>query len=120
MKASTNFSGLVQAFFTDRLLRQRKASPHTVAGYRDTFRLLLRFAAGRLGKAPSRLSLEELDAPFVGEFLDHLENRAGPGGEASQLSSRGLCARNRPSGGVGGIRPLGFARICNAHIPHPP
>ena len=54
MKASTNFSGLVQAFFTDRLLRQRKASPHTVAGYRDTIRLLLRFAAQRLGKVPSK------------------------------------------------------------------
>jgi integrase/recombinase XerD len=77
MKASTNFSGLVQAFFTEHLLRQRRASPHTVAGYRDTFRLLLRFAAGGLGKAPSRLSLEELDARLVGEFLDHLEKERG-------------------------------------------
>src|SRR5580658_5302019 len=49
MKTDANFSGLVQSFFTDRLLRQRKASPHTVAGYRDTFRLLLRFAKERLG-----------------------------------------------------------------------
>jgi integrase/recombinase XerD len=71
--STTNFSGLVQAFFTDRLLRQRRASPHTVAGYRDTFRLLLRFAAQRLGKAPSKLSLQDLDTPFVGEFLDYLE-----------------------------------------------
>ena len=85
MKASTNFSGLVQAFFTDRLLRQRKASPHTVAGYRDTFRLFLRFAAGRLGKVPSRLALEELDAPFIGEFLDHLEKERG--------SPRGVATR---------------------------
>jgi integrase/recombinase XerD len=77
MNTGTNLSGLVQAFFTDRLLRQRRASPHTVAGYRDTFRLLLRFAARRLGKAPSKLSLEELDAPFVGEFLDHLEKERG-------------------------------------------
>src|SRR5437868_4606400 len=83
MSPDTDFSGLVQAFFTDRLLRQRKASLHTVAGYRDTFRLLLRFAAGRLGKAPSKLSLEELDAPFVGEFLDHLEK------------DRGITARSR-------------------------
>ncbi len=44
MSPDTNFSGLVQAFFTDRLLRQRRASPNTVAGYRFTFRLLLRFA----------------------------------------------------------------------------
>jgi integrase/recombinase XerD len=74
MSPDTNFSGLVQAFFTDRLLRQRRASPNTVAGYRDTFRLLLRFAKQRLGKAPSKLSLTDLDAPFVGDFLDHLEN----------------------------------------------
>jgi integrase/recombinase XerD len=73
MSSDANFSGLVQAFFTDRLLRQRRASPHTVAGYRDTFRLLLRFAKQRLGKAPSKLSLTDLDAPFVGDFLDHLE-----------------------------------------------
>ncbi len=46
---------LVQSFFTDRLLRQRHASPHTIAGYRDSFRLLLNFAAQRLGKAPSDL-----------------------------------------------------------------
>jgi integrase/recombinase XerD len=73
MSPDTDFSGLVQAFFTDRLLRQRRASPHTVAGYRDTFRLLLRFARQRLGKAPSKLSLKDLDASFVGDFLDHLE-----------------------------------------------
>jgi integrase/recombinase XerD len=79
MNSDTNFSGLVQAFFTDRLLRQRGASPHTVAGYRDTFRLLLRFAKERLGKAPSKLSLKDLDAPFVGDFLDHLEKGRGNG-----------------------------------------
>jgi integrase/recombinase XerD len=74
---NTSLSGLVQAFFTDRLLRQRRASPHTVAGYRDAFRLLLRFAAVRLGKAPSKLSLEDLSAPFVGDFLDYLEKERG-------------------------------------------
>ena len=73
MTANTNFPGLVQAFFTDRLMRQRAASSNTVAGYRDCFRLLLRFAAERLGKTPSNLSLEDLDAAFLGEFLDHLE-----------------------------------------------
>jgi integrase/recombinase XerD len=77
MSFDINFSGLVQAFFTDRLLRQRRASPHTVAGYRDTFRLLLRFANQRLGKAPSKLSLTDLDAPFIGDFLDHLEKARG-------------------------------------------
>src|SRR4029078_1619076 len=79
MKAEPNFSGLVQSFFTDRLLRQRRASPNTVAGYRDTFRLLLQFAKQRLGKAPSKLSLTDLDAPFVGDFLDHLEKARGNG-----------------------------------------
>jgi integrase/recombinase XerD len=79
MSSDAGFSGLVQAFFTDRLLRQRRASPHTVAGYRDAFRLLLRFAKERLGKAPSKLSLTDLDAPFVGDFLDHLEKERGNG-----------------------------------------
>ena len=79
MSSNAGFSSLVQAFFTDRLLRQRRASPHTVAGYRDTFRLLLRFAKQRLGKAPSKLSLKDLDAPFVGDFLDHLEKERGNG-----------------------------------------
>jgi site-specific recombinase XerD len=70
---NTNFPGLLQAFFSDRLLRQRKASPHTVAGYRDSFRLLLRFAAQRLRKIPSKLALEDLEAAFIGEFLDYVE-----------------------------------------------
>jgi site-specific recombinase XerD len=73
MSPDTDFPGLVQAFFTDRLLRQRRASPHTIAGYRDTFRLLLLFAKQRLGKAPSKLSLKDLDTSFIGDFLDHLE-----------------------------------------------
>ena len=64
---------LVQSFFTDRLLQQRHASPHTIAAYRDSFRLLLNFAAQRLGKAPSDLLIGDLDAPFIGEFLQHLE-----------------------------------------------
>ncbi len=79
MNSDTSFAGLVQAFFTDRLQRQRRASPHTVAGYRDTFRLFLRFAKQRLGKAPSKLSLTDLDAPFISAFLDHLENERGNG-----------------------------------------
>jgi integrase/recombinase XerD len=65
---------LLQAFFTDRLVRQRQASPHTIAAYRDTIRLLLAFAAQRRGVAPSRLDLHHLDAPLVGAFLDHLEH----------------------------------------------
>jgi len=71
---SANFPSLLQCFFTDRLLRQRQASPHTVAGYRDCFRLLLHFAKEQLGKIPSKLRVEELNAPFIGLFLDHLES----------------------------------------------
>jgi len=64
----------LEAFFTDRLARQRQASPHTVAAYRDTFRLLVGFAQARTGKAPCQLDLADLDAPLVGAFLDHLEH----------------------------------------------
>ena len=70
---ATSFAGILQSFFTDRLVRQRQASPHTIASYRDAFRLLLRFAQQRLGKDPSNLTLEDFDAPFVGEFLHHVE-----------------------------------------------
>lgn len=70
---STDLPSLLQSFFTDRLLRQRQASPHTIAGYRDCFRLLLHFAKARLGKMPSQLLIEDLDAPFVNLFLEHLE-----------------------------------------------
>ena len=70
---ANSFPALLQSFFTKRLFRQRRSSGHTIAGYRDAFRLLLRFAAERLGKAPSKLTLEELDAAFIGQFLDHLE-----------------------------------------------
>jgi integrase/recombinase XerD len=63
----------LQAFFTERLMRQRGVSPHTVVAYRDTFRLLLTFVHERTGTAPSALQLEDLDAPLIGAFLDHLE-----------------------------------------------
>lgn len=77
MKTQEMFPHLLEAFFTDRLMRQRKASPHTIASYRDTFRLLLKFAQRRLKKPPSRLALHELDTPFIGAFLDHMEKERG-------------------------------------------
>ena len=70
----SSLAPILEAFFTDRLLTQRRASPHTVASYRDTFRLLLAFAQQRTGKAPSLLVLADLDAPLIGAFLDHLEH----------------------------------------------
>lgn len=72
-----DFSALLQTFFTSRLIQQRKASPHTVAAYRNTFRLLLRFAITSLGRAPSCLMVADLDAIFLGQFLDHLEQERG-------------------------------------------
>ena len=63
----------LEAFFTERLARQRRASPHTVAAYRDAFRLLLVFAEQATGRPPAGLRLEDLDAPLIGAFLDHLE-----------------------------------------------
>jgi len=77
MNTSANLPALLQAFFTDRLMRQRRASPHTIASYRDAFRLLLRFVQERAKKAPSTLALEDLQAPLLGEFLDHLEHERG-------------------------------------------
>ncbi|MCA1844714.1 MAG: site-specific integrase [Actinobacteria bacterium] len=63
----------LEAFFTERLVSQRHASPHTVAAYRDAWRLLLRFAHARTGKEPSNLDIADLDASLVGDFLNHLE-----------------------------------------------
>jgi site-specific recombinase XerD len=64
----------LQLFFTERLARQRQASPRTVASYRNTFRLLLRFVQDRTGKAPSTLDWEDLSAEVISAFLDHLES----------------------------------------------
>jgi integrase len=63
----------LQAFFTDRLINQRDASPHTIAAYRDTFRLLLAFTQQTTGKRPTALDVEHLDASRITAFLDHLE-----------------------------------------------
>lgn len=72
----TSLASIMQGFFTDKLA-QRRASAHTVAAYRDTFRLLLHHAQHKLGKAPSTLALADIDAAFVGGFLDHLETDRG-------------------------------------------
>lgn len=77
MKISNNFAGLLESFFTDRLIRQRQASPNTIESYRDTFRLILEFAQQYLKKAPSTLSLEDFDAPFICTFLDYIEKSRG-------------------------------------------
>ncbi len=73
MKTSSSLAGLLEAFFVDRLMKQQQASRHTITAYRDTFSLLLRFAQDHLKKAPSTLTLDQLDAGFIGTFLDHIE-----------------------------------------------
>jgi integrase/recombinase XerD len=88
MKTS-NFPSLIQRFFTDRLLGQLGASPQTVASYRDTFRLLLRFCEEHIGRAPCKLRIEELDAPFLGKFLEHLELDKG---NSVRTRNNRLCA----------------------------
>ena len=64
---------LIQQFFTDRLCVQMDASPNTIASYRDTFRLLLRFTSERCGKPPTKLRVEDIDSAVVGDFLTHVE-----------------------------------------------
>lgn len=75
----TTLAPTIQAFFTGYLTRQRSASPHTIAAYRDSLRLLLAFAARQSGKQPARLEITDLDAPLVGAFLDYLEDDRGNG-----------------------------------------
>jgi len=81
----TALAPVLEAFFTERLA-QRQASPHTVASYRDTFCLLLRYAREHLGQPPSRLDFADLDAPFIGAFLSHLE--AGRGNSIATRNNR--------------------------------
>ena len=82
---SANLPALLQSFFTTRLMAQRKASPHTIASYRDTFRLLLQFAQRRLRKAPSQLELNDLDGALIGAFLEDLEKRRRNGPRSRNL-----------------------------------
>lgn len=85
MRGSGNLPTLLQAFFTTRLMAQRKASPHTIASYRDTFRLLLQFAQKRLRKPPAQLELNDLDAALIGSFLEDLEKHRRNGARSRNL-----------------------------------
>lgn len=77
MTSDTSLPPLLERFFTQRLMQQRQVSPHTISSYRDTFRLFLKYTQQRLNKPPSRLRFEEIDAPLVVAFLDHLEQQRG-------------------------------------------
>ncbi|MGC1416715.1 MAG: tyrosine-type recombinase/integrase, partial [Candidatus Acidiferrum sp.] len=83
MSTCLQFSELIQAFFTDRLMHQRQASPNTIASYRDTIRLLLQFAQQQTGKPPTKLTMGLLEPGFLATFLNHLE------------VERGICPRSR-------------------------
>ena len=74
---SPSFASLVQEFFTDYMTRQRSLSPQTVASYRDSFLLLLRFAEKTLGKPATAFELSDLQPKFIASFLDHLERERG-------------------------------------------
>ncbi len=74
---STPLAPTLESFFSDRLLCQKRVSPNTIASYRDTFRLLLRFAEQQTGTRPAQLELTQLDATMIGAFLEHLEAERG-------------------------------------------
>ncbi len=77
MNTTPGFASLLEAFFTNRLMTQRQVSPHTISSYRDTFCRLLKFVHERLHRAPAELRFEELTAPLIARFLDHLESQDG-------------------------------------------
>jgi len=77
MTAATSLAPLLERFFMQRLMQERQVSPHTIGSYRDTFRLFLKFSQQRLHKSPSALVFEEIDAPLIVTFLDHLEKQRG-------------------------------------------
>jgi site-specific recombinase XerD len=77
MTPATSLAPLLERFFTQRLMQQRQASPHTISSYRDTFRQFLTFAQQRLHQPPSRLNVEQIDAPLIVAFLDELQKQRG-------------------------------------------
>jgi site-specific recombinase XerD len=77
MSTPTSLPALLESFFTQRLMQQRQASPHTISSYRDTFREFFKFTEQRLHKAPSRLTFQEINAPLIMAFLEHLEKGKG-------------------------------------------
>ena len=113
---ATVLPSLVQRFFTQRLLEQQGLSSHTVASYRDTFRLLLGFATQQFGLAPSKLLMEELDASFMEKLLRHLELDRGNSVRtrntrlAAVHAFFGFVAINEPALGLGVVSENGKNR----------
>jgi integrase/recombinase XerD len=73
----TALAPMLQAFFVQRLIRERNASPNTIAAYRDTIKLLVGFAATRTQREPAQLDIADLDADAVAAFLDQLQSERG-------------------------------------------
>jgi hypothetical protein len=78
----------LEAFFTERLMMQKNASPHTVASYRDCLKLLLAYMQQTTGTAPSKLEFSDLDAEVIGDFLSHLERDRGLSAREPQRPAR--------------------------------
>ncbi len=109
--AGCNLAPLVERYFTERLIRQQNVSANTLASYRDMFRLLLKFAKETLRKDPSALTLDELDAPFIGAFLTDSEMKRGAGVTTRNLR---LTAVRRPP-----LLPLRVLRGAGSQRPYP-
>lgn len=90
MKTTCNVATLIERFFTERLMRQRNVSANTIASYKDTFRLLFMFAQERLRRSPSTLTLTDLDATFIDEFLTDLETKRGASAKTRNLRLTGI------------------------------
>lgn len=88
----------LQAYFTQRLIGERAASPNTIASYKLTFQLLLAFAASAAKKAPSSLDIADLDAPLIASFLEHLEQdrRNSVATRNSRLAAIHSCSATLP------------------------
>jgi len=78
MSTPISLAALMERFFTQRLMQQRQASPHTISSYRDTFQQFLKFTEQRLRKEPSRLVFQEIDEPLIMAFLDHFGKASAP------------------------------------------
>ena len=85
VKSESSFPSLLESFFTQRLMSQKQVSPHTIASYRDTFRLLLDLAQKQLHKQPSSLALQDLDTPLIAAFLENIEKKRGNSARSRNL-----------------------------------
>ena len=113
MSGQPNFGVLLERYFTQRLMQQRRASAHTIASYRDTFKMLLQFVHKRLRKAPSALALDDIDAPLVMSFLDEMERVRNITAHAQPAADgRALIL---PLRGIRGADALGADPACAGH-----